>query len=50
MLNRATDIFDWMANGELDVSIDRVFPLEKASEAHEYLESRRSSGKILLTT
>lgn len=50
LLNRATDIFDWMAKGELDVSIDKVFPLEKASEAHEYLESRMSSGKILLTT
>ena len=49
LLNRATDIFDWIAKGELDVNIDRVFPLEKVSEAHNYLESRMSSGKILLT-
>jgi len=49
LLNRATDVFGWMAKGELDVSIDKVFPLEQASEAHEYLESRMSSGKILLT-
>ena len=50
LLNRATDVFEWMAKDELDVSIDKVFTLEQASEAHEYLESRMSSGKILLTT
>ncbi len=49
LLNRATDVFGWIAKDELDVSIDKVFPLEQASEAHEYLESRMSSGKILLT-
>jgi NADPH2:quinone reductase len=49
LLNRASDVFGWVAKGELDVSIDKVFTLEQASEAHEYLESRMSSGKILLT-
>lgn len=30
--------------------IDRTFPLEEASAAHEYLEQRRNIGKVLLTT
>ena len=50
MLARVSDIFAWMAAGELEVNVDKVFSLEKASDAHAYLESRSSSGKILLLT
>lgn len=48
VLRRADDLFGWMATGELKVRIDRVFPLARASEAHQYLENRRSKGKLLL--
>jgi NADPH:quinone reductase-like Zn-dependent oxidoreductase len=34
--------------GELDVRIDRVWPLEEAAEAHTWLEARKSTGKVLL--
>jgi NADPH:quinone reductase len=45
---RATDLFDWMAEGSLDVPIDRTFPLNEAAEAHRYIEGRRTMGKLLL--
>ncbi len=45
---RATDLFTWMAAGELDVPIDREFPLREAAAAHRYIEDRRTMGKLLL--
>ncbi|QBD83473.1 quinone oxidoreductase [Ktedonosporobacter rubrisoli] len=48
LLQRAGDVFDWIAAGKLRVRIDRSFPLAQASSAHEYLEGRQSRGKILL--
>jgi NADPH:quinone reductase len=37
-----------VADGELRVVIDRVFPLADAAEAHRYIESRRAFGRVLL--
>ncbi len=37
-----------IAEGELKVVIDRRFPLSDAEEAHAYIESRRSFGRVLL--
>jgi NADPH:quinone reductase len=34
--------------GDIKVRIDRIFPLEEASSAHEALETRASTGKLLL--
>jgi NADPH2:quinone reductase len=48
LLQRSADLFDWMALGKLKVRVDREFPLEHAAEAHRYLESRQSKGKLLL--
>ncbi len=45
---RATDLFGWIASGEVEVRIDRTFPLQEAAEAHRYLEGRRTRGKVLL--
>jgi NADPH2:quinone reductase len=36
------------AKGELEVVIDRVFPLAKAADAHAYIESRQAVGRVLL--
>lgn len=47
-LERAGDLFRWMAAGELDVRIDRAFPLEEAGDAHRYMEGRKTKGKLLL--
>jgi NADPH:quinone reductase len=45
---RAQALFEWVADGTLDVRIDRVVPLADAASAHEALEARRTSGKVLL--
>ena len=48
LLGRAADVFAWVAAGELEVRIDRKWPLADAAEAHRHLEARRSTGKLLL--
>ncbi len=48
LLERASDLFRWIEQGQLKVRIDRTFPLAQAAEAHRYLESRQAMGKILL--
>ena len=39
---------NWVEEGKLASIIDRTYPLEQAREAHEYLETRRATGKIVL--
>ncbi|HSF04837.1 MAG TPA: quinone oxidoreductase [Methylomirabilota bacterium] len=41
--------FALMREGRLKLHIDRTYPLAQAAEAHRYLESRQSMGKLLLT-
>ena len=48
LLERVNDLFDWMADGKLEVRVDKTFPLAEVAEAHRYLEGRKSKGKILL--
>lgn len=48
LLQRAGDLFAWMAAGELEVRIDQTYSLEEAGEAHRYLEARKTKGKVLL--
>ena len=37
-----------IARGDLKVVIDRAYPLADAAEAHAYIESRQSFGRVLL--
>ena len=48
LLQRAGDLFKWLAAGELEARIDRTFPLAEAAEAHRYMEGRQTKGKVLL--
>jgi len=48
LLQRTGDLFGWIEAGELDVRIDRTYPLADAAEAHRYIEARRTKGKVLL--
>ncbi len=48
LLQRAGDLFNMIKAGTLNVRIDRTFPLAEAAAAHRLLESRGSSGKLLL--
>jgi NADPH2:quinone reductase len=45
---RAGDVLNWIAEGKLDVRIGERYPLADARRAHEDLEARRSTGKLLL--
>jgi NADPH2:quinone reductase len=44
----ALAMLELLAAGEISVPVSRVFPLEEAAEAHRLIESRRSTGKLLL--
>jgi NADPH2:quinone reductase len=48
LLRRSGDLFTWIAERRLKVSIDRTFPLDEAARAHEALAGRGTSGKVLL--
>lgn len=45
---RAGDLFRWIETGKLDVRIGKTFALADAAGAHREMESRRSTGKIIL--
>jgi NADPH2:quinone reductase len=49
LLSRTSDLFRWLAAGELQLRIGQVFPLAEAAQAHRELEGRRTTGKVLLT-
>jgi NADPH2:quinone reductase len=44
---RAADLFGWIADG-LVVRVHDRYPLAAARRAHEHLQSRRTTGKLLL--
>lgn len=46
---RANAVIDGLVNGFLELRVDNTFPLEKAPEAHQQLESRSSIGKVLIS-
>jgi NADPH2:quinone reductase len=48
LLARAGDLFGWIASGRLDVRIGGRYPLADARRAHEDLEARRTTGKLVL--
>jgi NADPH:quinone reductase len=45
---RADDVLEGMREGWLQLDVERVVPLADAAEAHRLLESRSTSGKLLL--
>ena len=45
---RAGDVLGWVKSGELKLRVEHVFPLSEAVEAHRQLESRATTGKVVL--
>jgi NADPH:quinone reductase len=43
------ELLERVASGELQVEIDRSFPLAEAAAAHEYIESRKAFGRVVMT-
>lgn len=46
----ARQLFDWFAEGRLKLFIGAEYPLHDAAHAHAEMESRRTTGKLLLVT
>lgn len=44
----ALSMLELLASGQLEVPVSRVLPLEDAAEAHRLIESRETTGKLLL--
>jgi len=45
---RSADVLGAVASGELKLRIEHVYPLANAEQAHNDLEGRRTTGKLLL--
>ncbi|MEZ0077471.1 quinone oxidoreductase [Planotetraspora sp. GP83] len=48
LLSRAGDVLGWVASGALKVHISQRYPLADVRQAHDDLEARRTTGKLLL--
>jgi NADPH2:quinone reductase len=48
LLDRANAVLGWVRDGSLQVRIDGEYSLSDAARAHRQLESRNTSGKLLL--
>ena len=46
--NRAAAVFGMIRDGKLKLRIEHVYPLAQAQQAHRDLESRKTTGKLLL--
>jgi len=46
--NNIQRLIDEAAAGEIEVVIDKTFPLAEAAAAHAYIESRQAVGRVLL--
>jgi NADPH2:quinone reductase len=48
VLNAVPHLTELLTNGDLEVVVGETFPLAEAADAHEYIENRESSGKVVL--
>jgi NADPH2:quinone reductase len=48
LLQRAGDLFSWIERGELDVRVGAGFALDQVAAAHDALEGRRTTGKVVI--
>ena len=48
LARRASDVLGWVADGVIDIRVGGRYPLADARRAHEDLEGRRTTGKLLL--
>lgn len=48
LLQRASDLFGWISEGKVTVTVSHRYALADARQAHEDLAGRRTTGKLLL--
>ncbi|PHH68751.1 hypothetical protein CDD82_303 [Ophiocordyceps australis] len=44
----SSDLFNLLAQGKVTVAIHEIYPLKDAARAHQDIESRKTTGKLLL--
>lgn len=47
-IKRANQLFTWIIEGKISLTTPTSFKLSEGKQAHDYLESRKSTGKIIL--
>lgn len=45
---RANDVFNWIAQGKIKMDSFTVLALSEAKKAHDMLEGKKTTGKLLL--
>jgi len=48
LVQRSNQLFDWVREGKLKIRIGSRYPLAEAARAHQDIQSRRTTGKLLL--
>jgi NADPH:quinone reductase len=48
LLQRSGDVLGWIESGKLRVRVGHTYPLDQARQAHEDLQGRKTTGKLLL--
>jgi NADPH2:quinone reductase len=48
LLWRSGDLFKWIQEGKLKLRVEHKYPLANAAQAHKDLESRKTTGKLIL--
>jgi NADPH2:quinone reductase len=48
LVQRSNELFGWVRDGLLKVTIGAEFPLVRAADAHRALASRKTTGKVIL--
>ncbi|GET85560.1 quinone oxidoreductase, putative [Leishmania tarentolae] len=46
---RTSEVFGWVASKQVQLTIGHEYPLQEAAQALTHLQSRKSTGKLLLT-
>lgn len=47
-LTRSAELFEWIQSGKISIPQPTIFSLSEGRKAHELLESRKSTGKVIL--
>lgn len=45
---RSGDVFNWIGEGKLSMRLEHFYPLAEVQQAHSDLESRKTTGKLIL--
>lgn len=46
---RSGEVLQWITEGKIKLRLEHFFPLAEAQQAHEALEGRKTTGKVILT-